>query len=404
MEECMKLLFVHGAEKLKEDEVGDFYTSGSYNQEVWDRYLSIFENLTVIFRKDANIYEPLDAISKFQFFDKDKINFIEIADLNYSYSTFFSYKKRMDNNHILEKAVKDNDYLIARLPSSAGNLAVKYAVKHNKPYMVELVGCPWDAYWNHSVKGKVAAPYMWGITKRIVKKAPNVFYVTNEFLQRRYPSKGKTIGCSDVALPSFDESLLEKRILKIQQIDINKPIILGTTAVVNMRYKGQLYVIEAISRLISEGYNFEYYLTGAGDNTFLKSVAEKYGVSNKVKFLGSLPHEKVFEYLDTIDIYVQPSDTEGLPRALVEAMSRGCPSIGSNVGGIPELLNRKLLFRKGSVTEICNLLKTIREKTILLNEAKRSFKKAKEYNKELLDIKRLDFYNTFAEGVKKRND
>jgi glycosyltransferase involved in cell wall biosynthesis len=128
------------------------------------------------------------------------------------------------------------------------------------------------------------------------------------------------------------------------------------------------------------------------------SLAEKYGVSHKVKFLGSLPHEKVFEYLDNIDLYIQPSKTEGMPRALIEAMSRGCPAIGSNTGGIPELLNKEFVFKKGSVKELCNLLKRL-NKEEMQKEANRNFEKAKEYNKELLDQKRTAFFKEFVRMV-----
>ncbi|MCA0756494.1 glycosyltransferase [Paenibacillus sp. N4] len=387
----MKLLFVHGGEKLKEDTNGNLYTGSSYNQEVWDRYLSIFVNITVMFRREFIVYKQDFAKKKFHIFNKSQLNFIEVPDLSTSYKNF-SVKKLMDSHHIIEKAVLEHDFLIARLPSNAGNIAIKYAKKHNKPYLVEVVGCPWDAYWHHSMKGKVVASFMWLKTKNAVKSAPFVYYVTNEFLQRRYPSKGKAIGCSDVALPNINNGILEKRFKKIQDMRNEKPIILGTTAVVNMRYKGHEFVIKAISQLNNNGYNFEYHLVGAGDYSFLKAIAEKYGVSDKVIFLGSLPHEKVFEYLDMIDIYVQPSMTEGLPRALIEAMSRGCPSIGSDAGGIPELLNETFIFRRGSTEDIFNLLKKISVKATLLNEAKRSFEKAKEFDKELLNNKRITFY------------
>lgn len=67
-------------------------------------------------------------------------------------------------------------------------------------------------------------------------------------------------------------------------------------------------------------------------------------IVNKVKFLGLLDIEDVNKYLEKIDIYIQPSRTEGLSRALVEAMSRGCFCIASKVGGNPELIEEKYLY------------------------------------------------------------
>jgi len=182
----------------------------------------------------------------------------------------------------------------------------------------------------------------------------------------------------------------------------NNPVILGTIAAVNVRYKGQKYVIKAISKLNKQGYNFEYHLVGGGDNKYLKSIAVKYNVIDKVKFIGVLPHDEVFNFLDNIDIYIQPSKQEGLPRALVEAMSHGCPSLGSNIGGIPELIKSEYIFSNGSVSEICKLLKKM-DKEEMKKEAKIVFEKAKEYSKELLDKKRFKFYKEFVFSIESRN-
>lgn len=58
-----------------------------------------------------------------------------------------------------------------------------------------------------------------------------------------------------------------------------------------------------------------------------------------VSILGAKPHSEVFSWLDSIDIYVQPSFMEGLCRSIVEAMSRACPVICTNVGGNYELVS-----------------------------------------------------------------
>lgn len=181
-------------------------------------------------------------------------------------------------------------------------------------------------------------------------------------------------------------------------MDSKKLVVIGTTGAINVLYKGQEYVIKAISRLNKLGYNFEYHMVGGGDNSYLKSLAEKYHVVDKVKFLGSLSHDQVFEYLDTMDIYIQPSKTEGLPRALIEGMSRACPSFGSFTGGIPELLNKEYTFQVGSVDQICDLLINL-DKERMMELARMNFKKAKEYDRDLLDEKRFDFYRKFANHV-----
>jgi len=129
---------------------------------------------------------------------------------------------------------------------------------------------------------------------------------------------------------------------------------------------------------------------------YLKKMASKLGIENQIFFLGSLTHEEVFNLLDTIDVYIQPSLTEGLPRALVEAMSRGCLCLGSDVGGIPELLDKNCLFKKKSSKSISSILMKLEnvEKICIEN-----YKKSKKFEKLKLDAKRNKIYNNFFNNL-----
>jgi len=390
----LRLLFVHGI-RLKECRDGNYYTHPSYNMGVWSRYLCLADELTIVASKESKVYDSEYAKAHFSYLDRESINVILVPDLTSSYGSFLSVARRKVRKKAIREAVLRSDRVIARVPSDNSNVAIKYARKLNKPYLVEVVGCPWDALWNHSIKGKIIAPLMFLATKRVVRQSEYALYVTNEFLQRRYPCDGVNIGCSDVALPQLDEGVLLKRLEKIRNLSNEKPIIIGTIAAVDVRFKGHEYVIKAISRLNKQGYKFEYHLAGDGDDSYLKLVAEEQGVGDEVKFLGPLPHEEVFQYLDNVDIYIQPSKQEGLPRALVEAMSRGCPALGSKTGGIPELLNKDFIFQKGAVDEICALLERL-DKETMYEEAIRNFEKAKEFDRDLLERRRTAFYKLFT--------
>lgn len=79
-------------------------------------------------------------------------------------------------------------------------------------------------------------------------------------------------------------------------------------------------------------------------------------VAEQVVFAGSLPHDAVFSWLDGLDLYIQPSTVEAMPRALIEAMSRGLPCLASEVGAMPELLGDTCIFAKKDVRGIVRLL------------------------------------------------
>jgi glycosyltransferase involved in cell wall biosynthesis len=296
----------------------------------------------------------------------------------------------------VEDAVRNADIVVARLPSGTGSLAVKYARKFRKPYLAEITACNWDSFWNYNWKGRLIAPYYWLKQRRITKYLPFAIYVTKDFLQRRYPCRGETIHCSNVELKTLDESVLQRRLTKIDSapIDQKDKIIIGTVGAVNVNYKNQAMVIRALPLLQKAGYTCEYRLLGQGDPSALSHIAEKCGVRGQVKFLGSRSHERVFSEIDEFDIYAHPSNQEGLPRALIEALSRACPALGSNVAGIPELLPKDRVFRKNNLNDLVNILTSMFE-TDLKEEARRNFETSKSYTLEVLNRRRYKFFATF---------
>lgn len=70
----------------------------------------------------------------------------------------------------------------------------------------------------------------------------------------------------------------------------------------------------------------------------LERLADTLGVSNDTSFLGTVPHEDIPSYLQDSDVFVRPSDSEGMGNAFVEAMAAGVPVIGTPVGGIPDVI------------------------------------------------------------------
>ena len=87
-------------------------------------------------------------------------------------------------------------------------------------------------------------------------------------------------------------------------------------------------------------------MVGSGNADYLKNFVQKYGLSDKVVLKGQMSHNEVLSWLDSLDLYVQPSLQEGLPRSVIEAMSRACPVIGSRTAGIPELIADECIFER----------------------------------------------------------
>ncbi len=395
----MNLLFYYSAERVFKDECGNLYTSGNFTPEVWDRYLSISDNLSVIMTDSGKIISKEEAMEKKQLIDTEKINMILLPERFVSLKSYFSLKRKRKTDKIQRDAFEANDFAIIR---SANSSVLGRCRRWGIPYAIEVVGCLWDAFWNHSIKGKVMAPFQFLKSKYNVRKAPYALYVTNEFLQKRYPTKGKNVNCSNVSLHTIDPEVLKERLEKIK--NKSGKLIIGTAAACDVRYKGQQYVIKALSILKKQGLtDFRYDIVGAGDPSYLLGVAEKYGVSDQINIVGQLSHDKVMEWLKGIDLYIQPSLQEGLPRSVIEAMSVGLPCMGTNIAGIPELINKSMLFKRKSSKDIARIIKGLNT-DVLLELSKENFEEAKNYHYQILSKRRTEFYNDFRKYAEEKKE
>jgi glycosyltransferase involved in cell wall biosynthesis len=138
-----------------------------------------------------------------------------------------------------------------------------------------------------------------------------------------------------------DDALIENRKQRATELAerLRRPAVLGFIGRLAM-IKGVDTLLKAVGLCLHDGLHVEAHFLGDGKSRpDFEAMARDLGVSQHVRFHGHVPAGKaVFDFLDSIDVFVMPSRVEALPRAMVEAMARGCPCIGSAVGGIPELL------------------------------------------------------------------
>lgn len=385
----MKLTFVHDG-TLKYDKEGNYYGTAVTPYSL-SRYKYLSDDITVVIRtypfKDNESRERYMLIPA-EYKIKHVSNYMSIKGILFE-------RRRVRKE--LEEIINTSDLVICRFSGETGKIAADICHKIGKPYIVECVGCAWDSYWNYNMKGKLIAAYQFYDQKRLIKRAPYVIYVTDEFLQRRYPTKGKWIPASNVELLPMNETNLQNRIKKIEDEGNVLYLKIGTAAAVNVKYKGQAYVIEAMSVLKAEGLRFKYQLIGPGDSKYLSDIAVKFGVADDVEFIGTIPHEKVFEWVDSLDLYIQPSNQEGLPRALIEAMSRGCPAIGSTTAGIPELLDDRAIFKRKKVAKLVQIMRAMYNPEMRLEHAKLNYSSALRYQREEIYARRNKFFDLVME-------
>ncbi len=141
----------------------------------------------------------------------------------------------------------------------------------------------------------------------------------------------------------------------------DEKILITTSRLVEKNAVGN--IIEALKYLPE---NVKLFIIGDGPlkNNYA-SLITRYGLQERVKFFGYLPHEEIVEYLHNADIFIRPSLSEGFGNSFIEAMAAGIPVIATPVGGIPDFL------KNGETGLFCNVHdpKSIAEKVkILLND------------------------------------
>lgn len=363
---------------------GNIYSQGGFPADNWGRYLEFAEQLIVTARMH-DVGSSSGVVSS-----RELVSFVRVPSIS---SPTKALTNRSRAREILIQEISRADHLIARLPSEIGLLAIKVARKLGKKFSVELVGDPFTALFHYpKLYAKLYAPLLSLRTRLAVSSSRACIYVTRNKLQSRYPCSGHSAAASNVnfSLAPWDEvqALLQDKASKSRK----SFSLIGSMAT---DYKGVDIAIKALSLLVKKGHDCDLRVLGPGNTDRLQELAENLGVAANVHFDGTRnSSQEVLAWLDQQTFYLQPSRSEGLPRSLIEAMSRGLPSAGSDRGGIPELLPDDLIFRNIDPVK----LGAIMEKMLAfsareyLDACRTSYEIASTYERKRLDEIRHNFW------------
>jgi glycosyltransferase involved in cell wall biosynthesis len=306
----------------------------------------------------------------------------------------------------VKEAVDRCDAYLLRVPGLVGTLAWREIKRRGKPYALEVVGDPWDALSPGTVPSIFRPLYRRVATrdlKAMCRGAAAVHYVTRGALQARYPAKdgAHVAGFSDALMDSAFASpaIRAERFRRIETIGGSARggarFRVGFIGSLSQMYKGPDVLLRAAALCRERGMEFETAMAGDGRYApAMKGLARELGIEERVQFLGQLPFgEAVFQFLDSVDLFVMPSRAEGLPRALLEAMARGCPCIGSNIGGIAEVLAAEDLVPSGNARALADkIVEVAGDPERMKRMGARNLEKAGEFNPEKLKEVRRAFF------------
>jgi glycosyltransferase involved in cell wall biosynthesis len=126
-----------------------------------------------------------------------------------------------------------------------------------------------------------------------------------------------------------------------RELGIDSDVLLIGTAGRLSPVKGQAGLLRAGARILATGKPAKFLIIGDGPlGSQLLSMAEQLHIDRACYFLG--PRADVFDLMSAMDIFVLPSLNEGIPMALLEAMTLGTPVVAAAVGGIPEVIQHRV--------------------------------------------------------------
>lgn len=392
----MRALFIHDHPFVRNIETGNLYSSGNLNSSLWERYLKHFDSVTVMGR----CHDKKDT-SRFLSAERDGVRFNLFSDV-IGGADYFKKRKQIERRLIDE--IKKHDVIVLRVPSLISMFAADYCLENKIKYVVEVVGCAWDANWNYGgLLPKLLAPYTYFKMKYLVRRAFGVIYVTERFLQNRYPTSAKiTSYASNVVIEDIHAEALICRKKKISARSTGSDVHIGMIGNIAVRYKGYDVLLDAIAKLPEEiRKKIKISFVGGGDSTYLESLITQFDLNSQAHVRGKLKSGKqVFDFLDEIDLYIHPSKQEGLPRSVIEAMSRACPVLASSIAGIPELISDDFLHKPGDAKKLSNdiidLLKNQEKQELAANL---NFERSKEYVFSILEKRRFKFFQTIKASL-----
>lgn len=363
---------------------GRFYHSKSAH--FFERYLSgLNDSDRLIVYTGAKEIKDRTIVEKFSCVSHERIKFRIIPEFRKIKNIFVICR-------IMRQAVREADFCYLRC-GIASSFAGFFCHRYDIPYMTIVNEDVYKSGINHSnlMVRLSAYPLVWA-SKYVVRHASYSCYVTQCYLQSNYPCCGEMLGCSDIESLEINSDCLKKRREHIYEI--KDTIILGSAGNVSTVIKGHDVVIRAMAELKRDGYeNYIYMIVGSGSPSKLRSLAVTLGVDDKIQFLGQYSHDDMLKWFETIDVYLHPSRSEGLPRTILEAMTKATPCICSEVGGIPELISKDFLFSYNGheVEQLKNLILKMRKDRMII-ESESNFEKSKQYDPCLLEAKRSAFF------------
>lgn len=172
--------------------------------------------------------------------------------------------------------------------------------------------------------------------KNSKKIIANSNFVKNDLLKIGVKEDKVSVVIGGIDTKQFCKIENKAKILEQFKIPKNKKILLTVGHLKEEKNHSQ--ILDAI-KLLPKLENIFYLIVGSGNlKAQITEKINKLNLDKNVKLIEGIKPSKVQKFYQIADIYIQYSKIETMGRAICEAMSCGLPVIGSNIGGIPDVI------------------------------------------------------------------
>lgn len=374
---------------------GRVWSDGSFDYGFWQRYLDVFDEVHVVARVRDVERQPEYALVA----NGPNVLFRAVP---YFVGPWQFVAQHRQVRRVLRAAMETRGAVILRVPGTIGTYLAKQLQQDGRPYGVEVVGDPYDVFAPRAgVRSILRRVMRWWYPVHLRRQCAGACaaaYVTEGTLQRRYPASERTFTTSYSSIELGGEAFVSE---PRPPHPGNRPFRLAMIGSLDQLYKGPDVLIEAVAINAGQGRDTTMVIIGDGQyRPQLEALARARGIEERVRFAGRLSAgAPVRRELDGADLFVLPSRTEGLPRALIEAMARGLPCVASDVGGIPELLPEEDRVTPGSAEDLALRIREIlADGERQARMAARNLRKAHAYDAETLRGRRQAFYRAVRDA------
>ena len=331
-------------------------------------------------------FDSVDILSRYNNYDTGfvKINNPNIKILKGS-SKNYLYLFNPFNIYKINKLIRQYDLIVCSTPSIIGTWVLLINLFQKKKYSVEVAG-DYDMFSTKKF-GFVITCFLKNLMPNFIKNASGATFVTND-LSKRFPNHNSLVA-SNVNI----QNVQYKKTL-IKELKFKETIEIGYIGALTKR-KGISILIEFANRLVEmDIHNFKINLIGGHTDYDWKEKINELKIDKYFVFHGILDSKNVDLLLNEFDLYIQPSFSEGLPRATIEAMSKGLPVIATTLPGFKELLEEDYLFEHHDIDKMISIFNNLINSVDNYNlQSKRNSDFAKNFLYDVLHEKRKTFYN-----------